>query len=918
MAKGDKKKKPEKTTPEQSLSTFLSNDSHAGVVSEPHVLDEESGHETDVMTASFSSQPPLADKQLEISDDAFHEVPVLPNIIVQRYEGEKHREQLHGEGVAYFQGGHVYKGMFSVGVMHGHGLYTWADGVKYEGEFAFNVPMGHGTYTWLDGSCYEGEVCSGIRHGVGTYRCANSSVIYRGQWHHSKRHGKGTIYYNQEATSWYEGELVNNNREGWGVRCYPSGNLYEGQWRNNVRHGEGRMRWLQLGQQYSGIWENGVQHGQGTHTWFLRRVTGSQYPLRNEYTGDFVQGLRHGQGSFYYASGALYKGEWKDNRKHGQGKFIFKNGRIFEGEFVDDHMAEFPAFCLDGSNTPDLSGIRTHTPHPEDGESPRRAPGGDSGSGPALLGPDMALDITALLENLPENQRDLQLKQVEFVVLRHIAELRAIYSFYSSLGHDQSPDNTFLLSRLQLWRLLKDCSIHQQGITLAQVDRYICAEDVPSEEIHSPFSTMLLRRFLSCVVVLAYNTYHKDIEPSDTILVACLSKLMRENIIPNAKNVKGLLFPNPMHAVIAVNYIGRCWEIYKAFCRANPTPLADQTMTVRHFIWMFKDLSLFDAELTTGKLLEILSVENPAAYDRYYCNLDLEMTFLEFFEALLGCAEVSDQRDGQTSSDSQMESCPLADTRRVSPGERTRDSPLQRSSQRHSPLTGPTAKSSNPNISPDVGSVKSLEMGKSKEILQLSTPEEMEPRQSPNAAGNLTSQTGGGGSATHSSDTERREGSGGARSAVEAKVSNHPPHDHPPSTEPVEDRSGAGMTSCPAETELDSWVQRTHQFFTQRFFPAYEYSLELMREVQEERLRQAALARIALAKAKEDARLREQWEAEEEERRREEEEDEEAERVEGPEDDLNPSPAAQTPVASTTSVVITKQSPATAVKKKRK
>ncbi|XP_071250275.1 radial spoke head 10 homolog B isoform X4 [Salvelinus alpinus] len=857
MAKGDKKKKPEKTTPEQSLSTFLSNGSHAGVVSEPHVLDEESEHETDVMTASFSSQPPLAEKQFERSGDAFHEVPVLPNIIVQRYEGEKYLEQFHGEGVAYFQGGHVYKGMFSVGVMHGHGLYTWADGVKYE----------------------------------------------------------GTIYYNQEATSWYEGELVNNNREGWGVRCYPSGNLYEGQWRNNVRHGEGRMRWLPLGQQYSGIWENGVQHGQGTHTWFLRRVTGSQYPLRNEYTGDFVQGLRHGQGSFYYASGALYKGEWKDNKKHGQGKFIFKNGRIFEGEFVDDHMAEFPAFCLDGSNTPDLSGIRTHTPHPEDGESPRRAPGGGSGSGPALLGPDMALDITALLENLPENQRDLQLKQVEFVVLRHIAELRAIYSFYSSLGHDQSPDNTFLLSRLQLWRLLKDCSIHQQGITLAQVDRYICAEDVPSEEIHSPFSTMLLRRFLSCVVVLAYNTYHKDIEPSDTILVACLSKLMRENIIPNAKNVKGLLFPNPMHAVIAGNYIGRCWEIYKAFCRANTTPLADQTMTVRHFIWMFKDLSLFDAELTTGKLLEILSVENPAAYDRYYCNLDLEMTFLEFFEALLGCAEVSDQRDGQTSSDS----CLLADTRRVSPGERTRDSPLQRSSQRHSPLTGLTAKSSNPSkISPDVGSVKSLEMGKSKEILQLSTPEEMEPRQSPNAAGNLTSQTGGGGSATHSSDTERREGSGGARSAVEAEVSKHPPHDHPPSTEPVEDRSGAGMTSCPSETELDSWVQRTHQFFTQRFFPAYEYSLELRREVQEERLRQTALARIALAKAKEDARLREQWEAEEEERRREEEEDEEAERVEGPEDDLNPSPAAQTPVASTTSVVITKQSPATAAKKKRK
>lgn len=153
------------------------------------------------------------------------------------------------------------------------------------------------------------------------------------------------------------------------------------------------------------------------------------------------------------------------------------------------------------------------------------------------------------------------------------------------------------------------------------------------------------------------------------------------------------------------------------------------------------------------------------------------MTFLEFFEALLGCAEVSDQRDGQTSSDSQMESCPLADTRRVSPGERARDSPLQRSSQQHSPLTGPTAKSSNPNISPDVGSVKSLEVGLISSVksihnltwrsgnwdhslsklvhsiffypdgkIQGDSPAVYtwrEPRQSPNTAGNLTSQTGG-------------------------------------------------------------------------------------------------------------------------------------------------------------------------------
>ena len=66
--------------------------------------------------------------------------------------------------------------------------------------------------------------------------------------------------------------------------------------------------------------------------------------------------------------------------------------------------------------------------------------------------------------------------QVEFAVLRHIAELRAIYSFYSSLGLGESPDNTFLLTRLQLWRMLMDCDVHLSAITLAHMDRLVTGE----------------------------------------------------------------------------------------------------------------------------------------------------------------------------------------------------------------------------------------------------------------------------------------------------------------------------------------------------------------------------------------------------------------------------------------------------------
>lgn len=61
-------------------------------------------------------------------------------------------------------------------------------------------------------------------------------------------------------------------------------------------------------------------------------------------------------------------------------------------------------------------------------------------------------------------------------MLRQERELRSICSFYSRLGYARSPENTLLLSRLQFWRLLKDCNIHHHGITLTQIDRLIRGE----------------------------------------------------------------------------------------------------------------------------------------------------------------------------------------------------------------------------------------------------------------------------------------------------------------------------------------------------------------------------------------------------------------------------------------------------------
>lgn len=47
----------------------------------------------------------------------------------------------------------------------------------------------------------------GLRHGYGRLTMANSPVVYEGQWQHSKRCGRGVLYYNADRTAYYDGKL---------------------------------------------------------------------------------------------------------------------------------------------------------------------------------------------------------------------------------------------------------------------------------------------------------------------------------------------------------------------------------------------------------------------------------------------------------------------------------------------------------------------------------------------------------------------------------------------------------------------------------------------------------------------------------------------------------------------------------------
>ncbi|XP_074057016.1 radial spoke head 10 homolog B isoform X2 [Macrotis lagotis] len=587
--------------------------------------------ESDILP--FKEEKP---EEVQTEIPQYYEEPILTKLIVLSYEGEKVRGLYEGEGVAHFEGGGEYRGMFSEGLMHGQGTYIWADGLKYEGDFVKNIPMCHGTYTWPDGSTYEGEVTNGVRHGFGMFKCSTQPISYIGQWCHGKRHGKGSIYYNQDGTSWYEGDWVYNIKKGWGIRCYTSGNIYEGQWEDNKRHGEGRMRWLTTNEEYTGQWVKGIQNGFGTHTWFLKRIPISQYPLRNEYVGEFVNGDRHGHGKFFYASGAMYDGEWVSNKKHGFGRLTFKNGRVYEGQFADDHIAEFPSFHVDADTEEDSVCPESAV----NAEIIRKLDGSTSNS---VLGSSIELDLNLLLDMYPPKDRPEEKKQAEFAILRNISELRRIYSFYSSLGCDHSLDNTFLMTKLQFWRFLKDCKLHHSKITLADMDRVLSENNnISVEEIHSPFTTLLLRTFLNYLLQLAYHIYHKDFKNETPSIFMCFSKMMTNNITPHACQIKGNFFCNQQRTIYAMNYIDKCWEIYLAHCRPHSQPPYELTMKTRYFLWMLKDFKIINKVLTATKFVEIIAEDNPFMHDGIDSNFELELVFLEFFEALLDCALFSD------------------------------------------------------------------------------------------------------------------------------------------------------------------------------------------------------------------------------------------------------------------------------------
>ena len=56
----------------------------------------------------------------------------------------------------------------------------------------------------------------------------------------------------------YNGNYINDKKEGYGIFQWPNMRRYEGNWKNGKQHGSGNFI-TEKGQKREGVWENGVR-----------------------------------------------------------------------------------------------------------------------------------------------------------------------------------------------------------------------------------------------------------------------------------------------------------------------------------------------------------------------------------------------------------------------------------------------------------------------------------------------------------------------------------------------------------------------------------------------------------------------------------------------------------------------------------
>ncbi|CAD8089096.1 unnamed protein product [Paramecium sonneborni] len=182
----------------------------------------------------------------------------------------------------------------------------------------------------------------------------NSDLIYYGQYYNEKAHGFGKLV-SKKSSILFEGHFVFGQIHGYGRLILSRGDIFEGKWFfNKILYGTYYNEFLKpiisikehyldfpqvrTQQNYNGNLINNRREGFGRYQW----DDGTYY------IGDFVDNEMSGFGKMIYKDGRKYFGYWKNSQMDGYGQFEWPNGQTYIGSYSKDKKNGFGMMILNG------------------------------------------------------------------------------------------------------------------------------------------------------------------------------------------------------------------------------------------------------------------------------------------------------------------------------------------------------------------------------------------------------------------------------------------------------------------------------------------------------------------------------------------------------------------------------------------
>ncbi|XP_047987867.1 radial spoke head 10 homolog B-like [Leguminivora glycinivorella] len=615
------------------------------------------------------------------------------------YEGNISMKCMNGEGRFQWADGTVYLGQFKNNEMVGKGMIQWKNDTWYEGEFACNLRHGRGLYvdSRAQGS-YVGGWHLGTKHGVGALHYpGHSTNSYDGEWVHNVRHGAGSREYCHD--SGYKGDWDAYMREGQGLMIWPNHDFYSGGWKNNVISGYGIYIWNLYSNNsmsmpsinlYRGEWHKGKRHGYG--------VLNFGYGLGSHYKGEFKDNLKHGYGKLVTNTGQIFrhKALFQDDNLGPHESENECDEHCYAQSLRSPHpkppqVQKTIEFNICDSSLSLIYHIHQALKH-IDREAEIRAHIIHN-----FIENNKYLNFNTgkHKDETPEENFNIDdLITFEETSLRkalrcYETELRKIYLQYAKICNTEEITFTPNLIRLYLWQLYFDCKIHEKGLTLVQIDDiFFSNPEWIARSPHNPFEKIHYWQFQHGLVTVASKLYAKTTFPGpkpDTILASAFRTFMDKDVLPGSVSHKGHLVNGPgVYVPLKALYslyrsLGEPHTIRRFLCAAlrphhdleRPQPPLleppDEYLPIGRNGYVFEDDMIFTLEgdnlkqcpvedadgepplklfnfgnLSCKMIIKIFGRIFPNVFgNNNVLNVDIEITFYEFFEAFISCAEES-------------------------------------------------------------------------------------------------------------------------------------------------------------------------------------------------------------------------------------------------------------------------------------